>query len=293
MMPIAPRSLIVALAIGTLALAGCGDSTSVTTPIGDPPSNDWPVSTYSLPPDSMAAMNPDLDPMEGWTSSQERYKGELRDVMDVLTTTVPGGIIVNRMPTLSDRNPTARRSPMDLVHPHVTDERPRWTWTPIETQGLNVFQGDFKVTDRDQAFALHGNYQQHRIQLGECGVYRTSTGWRLVIFGKHDRLGANPIFRTDIYIENRQIVRTASTQIRNSGKLNGQVIEWAKNAAAIGLSSLTGWAPSVAIAVVNRAWAFSKWALPGVFAPYQGWEKDAVYFTTQVGYYYAKALPVK
>ena len=201
-------------------------------------------------------------------------------------------LILNRRVSINDGNPVTRCSPITNISHQKNDERPGWQWTRVENTNDWHWQHDVKIESDQMSLAIHGNSDNHRIQIGEPAIYRTGIGYRLILYAKHDRIGDNPIIRFDIYIENGIVSKIYAENIRNAGNFSHFVTDLVEKGLILGINRVVNWLTGYPIPF-STVWNLLKKLFPSDwFSQYEGWQMDAYWFAAQVGDLYAKELPI-
>lgn len=201
--------------------------------------------------------------------------------------------ILNRWPTESDGPPTQRESPITRISHQKNDERPGWQWTRVENTNHWHWQHDVKIEDDELSKKIHGNSDNHRLQVGEPAIFKTNTGYRLQFYIKHDRIGANPIIGFTVYIEHGRVTKIDARNIRKAGNLESLTVDLIRKGINIGVDIILNWATGGLITLYGSTWLLLDWLFPEDWLhQYRGWQLDAFWFAAQVGDLYAKELPV-
>ncbi len=197
-------------------------------------------------------------------------------------------VIMGHWPTELDGTPAARKSPISKITHQKPDEHGKdWQWTQVETTGRFHWQHDVKIEDDAMSERIHGNKDNHRIQVGEPAVFETSPGcYRLEFYIKHDRWGDNPILGFKVYIEHGTVVLTNAVEVRKAGNLEEIFADFRESGLLIA-DRIVEWISGRPI-----DWHGVFGILPDDWThQYKGWQLDALYFALQIGDLYARTLP--
>ncbi len=206
---------------------------------------------------------------------------------------LPSGIIGGRWPRLSDGSPVSRRAPITRISHQVNDERPGWQWTKVECTTSYHWQRDVKVQNDALSVKLHGNSDNHRIQIGEPAVFRTISGYRLEFYAKHDRAGDNPIVKFTVYLAAGRVTKVVSNDVRGAPALQDWSLDLTRRGVNVGVQAILDWSTGgiIKLGAFGGIWGILDWLFPEDWLhQYKGWEQDATWFATQVGYLYARAI---
>jgi hypothetical protein len=207
-----------------------------------------------------------------------------------------GQPVIGRWPSLSDGPPSQRRAPIAWISNQKNDERQGWEWTIVENvyPSQSHWQHDVKIEDDRRSKAIHGNKNNHRLQVGEPAIYEIAGGYRLKFYIKHDRKGRNPILGFVVYINNGSVSSIEMRSVYEADPMLSFSADLMKKGLNVGVDSVLSWATEGGATAFGQTWRLLDALLPTEWMHrYRGWERDAMWFAVQIGYLYARALPVR